>query len=177
MMTYIIIAIGIIAILYYLFSLYSKKSLMNRMISGVDMVKYGIYRHLRVRLSARYGWEKAGWVAAAVTNDLFSEYPSDIEAEEFLESHRETIEKELFNLQNDDEIRNVVTQAIRVKCTVSYAEGVKTRNSLIDPVEKLMKLGILITGGDAPSPETFLSMAYEFDKSTIEEYRNFQQNI
>ncbi len=75
MITYIIIAIGIIAILYYLFSLYSKKSLMNRMISGVDMVKLGVYRHLSVKLSARYGCEHASWVAVAVTNELFSESP------------------------------------------------------------------------------------------------------
>ena len=144
---------------------YRKKVLLKKMLSGVDMVKVGVYGRLSSRFKAKYGEVKAGLLAAAVTNEVYSESLSNLDAKKFLESHKDIVERELSSLQNDDEIRNIVTQAIRVKATVSYAKDVRNQESLLNPIEKLKKFGILVSGGDAPSPGTFLPMAYEFYQS------------
>jgi len=130
------------------------KRILRKMSNGVDMVSIGLYGCLYRRFKSKYG-DKANYLAAAVANELFSQQPSTPDAKNFLELHKELIEKEIHNLQNDDEIRTMVTQAVRVMCITSPELS-------FYPIEKLREFGILIPGGDSPSPETFLPMAYEF---------------
>jgi hypothetical protein len=121
-MIYTIIAVGLITILCYTFLVYRKKSLLKRMLVGVDIVKMGLYEHLSRRFNEEYGGETAGFLAAAVINELFSEPPSNPDAQKFLELHRDVVYRELSNLRNDAEVRNIVTQAVRVKVLSSSSK-------------------------------------------------------
>jgi hypothetical protein len=122
--------------------------------------KLEFYSRLSQRFKTNYGQEKAS-LLAAVTNELFSESASNSYAEKFLKSNKDIVERELSNLRSDDEIHNAVTQAVHVKVMVfSYAnKGKHTLERLLDSLEKLKKFGILVSGGDAPSLDTFLPMA------------------
>jgi hypothetical protein len=170
------IYIIIIAIAYYYFLVHRKKTLLKRMVSGIDMVKIGVYGRLSQRFKAKYGEEQVGLLATAVTNELFSELPSNPSAEKFLKSNKDIVERELSNLRSDDEICNAVTQAVRVKLTISYDKGNHTQEQLFDPLEKLKKFGILVSGGDTPSPDTFLPMAYDFYQSVNKENKDVQNS-
>ena len=168
-MVYVVIAIAAVAIVVYCFFFHQKKLLLRSMNTGVDQVKLGLYSILRSKFATEHGEDTAGSLAAAVTNEIFSELPSTPEAEEFLQSHRDIVERELSTLKHDDRIRAVVTQAVRVKTTISYAKGVRGRESLLDPIDKLLQLGILLPGGDPPSPWSFLRSAEEFYLSSVQQ--------
>lgn len=130
------------------------------------MVRVGIYARLRSKYVARYGEEKGGLLAAAVTNELFSEPPSNPDAQRFLQSDEDLVKHELSNLREDDQIRRVMTQTIRVKGTVAHAQGTPVEEALVDPEEKLTKLGIFIPGGKTPKPKAFYRMAATFCRSS-----------
>jgi len=171
-MIYVLILVGvmgIIGVLYYYLFIYMKKGLLRRVGSAVDMVKVAIYYRLRRRFEAEYGEDQARFLAAAVTNELFSLPPGSPDAQAFLESHRETVQRELCNLKNDDETRDTVTQAIRVQQSVAYGQGVRNGKALLGPMNKLMALGILVPGGDVPDRTEFMQRASELYESVQEQ--------
>jgi|GEM_PF-1062256 len=164
-MIYVIILIGVIALLYYYFIIHGKKKLLNKMETGVGIIRLGTYARLKQKYKDMYGEEKARFLAAAVTNELFSEHPSNPEGEEFLKANKALIERELSNVKNDEEICNAVTQAVRVQVIVDCERGIRSKESLLDSLDKITKLGVLVPGGVTPSPKTFLLMANEFYQS------------
>ena len=139
-----------------------KKRFSKKMLSGVDMVKLGVLDRLAERFKSRYGQETANSLAAAVVNDLFSEVPSDPHAKEFLKLNKDVVERELSNLKHDGEICNAVTQAVRIKVSLSYDQSEDVRRLLPEHLEKLASLGILIATVETPTPSSFLRMANEF---------------
>jgi len=143
------------------------KHLLSRMLEGVQMVKRGLYLRLLYRLELKYETEKAKFLAAAIINTLFSDSPSTKKAEAFLESNRNLIKQEISDLQADNQICNVVTQAARVKGIISHYLGTPGKESLINPLERLKELGILVPGGKAPEPGSFLSMATKFQEDSM----------
>lgn len=93
---------------------------------------------------------------------LFSEPSPSAKGKMFLESNRVLIEQLISVVPGNKEVCKAVTQAVRVKGIINdYTDG-DTQKVLLDPVEKLRRLGILIPGGEAPDPDSFLSMAREF---------------
>jgi hypothetical protein len=161
-MIYVALAIAFVALLVYAFFAYRKRSLLARMSRGIDMVKLGSYWRLCLRFQRDYGDETASYLAAAVTNHLFCEEPSNPQAAGFLESHGDLVEREVLNLRNDLEARELITQAVRVKCTLSYARGSRDAALLMAPVDRLIECGIPIPGGEPPSPDSFLPAAERF---------------
>ena len=77
---------------------------------------------------------------------------------------------ELKEIKHDNELCDMVTQAVRVKVTVAYAKNISDKDSSTKPIEKLREFDILVPGGDMPSPSTFLPKAYEFYKSAEVHY-------
>ena len=132
------------------------------MAAGVEIVKAGISVTLLRRYKLRYDEELAARLAAAVSNELFSDPPSNPRGSAFLTDNRELIRQEIEALQEDYEIRGELTQALRVKAMVSFAEGNRDREHLIEPVEKLRKLGLLIGGGELLSPDTFFPLVRRY---------------
>lgn len=167
-MIYVIafVFIGFSAILWYSYRSHRKKALINRMAIAVDMVKMGVYGRLSQRLKDQYGREEGILLAGAVVNEIFSGLPTRAEAKEFAASNKEVIERELSNLKNEDEIRKIITQAVRVKIIITVAQGIRNRQEIVEPLEKLERLGLLVPGGEAPTPESFLSQAREFLEAT-----------
>jgi hypothetical protein len=161
-MHYAIIITVTIIIGFWLLYRYRKKSLLTRMTNCIDMVKVGVCKRLVAKYAETYAPDKVFLLAGAVTNELFSEPPSGERGRDFVESNRALIAQELAKLTEDYEICMAVTQAVRVKATVLFAEGTQTRESLLELLEKLRKCGILVPGGDAPKPETFMPMASAF---------------
>ncbi len=136
--------------------------LIKRMSEGVMMVKLGLYLRLTNSLKDTYEIERAKMLAAAMVNELFSEPPQGAKGKMFLESNRALIEQLISVVPGNKEVCKAVTQAVRVKGIINdYTDG-DTQKVLLDPVEKLRRLGILIPGGKAPEPDSFLPMAREF---------------
>lgn len=125
----------------------------ERMWDGVNMVKMGLYERLRLKLTPAHSADTAGFLAAAVVNELFSEKPEDEAAKAFLQANRSLVAAEIEELRADDEIRLMVTQAVRVKTVITLDTA---------PASKLSDLGMLLPGGCAPTRESFLPMAADF---------------
>jgi hypothetical protein len=136
---------------------YSKK-----MLSGVEMVKLGVLDHLAERFKGIYGQETADSLAAAVVNELFANKPADPYAREFFITNKDVIERELANLQYDDQTCKIITQAIRIMASLSDEHESRMQDSLDAHVHKLTKLGIFLPDEYTPTPSFFLQMAHEF---------------
>ncbi len=108
------------------------------------------------------GIEKAKWLSAATVNELFSEPPQGAKGKMFLESNRALIDQLISEVPGNKEVCEAVTQAVRVKGIINDTTGGDTQKVLLDPLEKLRRLGILVPGGKAPEPDSFLFMAREF---------------
>ena len=136
-----------------------KKKLIEKMKLGVDMVKMGTFRRLAHRFKGEYG-EEAKLLAGAVTNELFSVPPATGKGEEFSDRNRGRIREELSKLKEDHKIRAAVTEAVRVDAVVRFESGEPETGMYA--VEQLAKKGILISGGDVPSPSVFFMMASNY---------------
>jgi hypothetical protein len=144
-----------------------KKKLMRKMLEAVDLIKMGLYVRLKSKFLLQYDKDFSGSLAGAIINELFSESLSKQRATEFYNSNKELIVQEIENLKNSKEIKNAITKAVRVKQTVYFAENRISASSMIEPIEKLEKLGFLIPGGESPNPKNFIPMAINFYKSSV----------
>lgn len=148
-----------------------KRELFNKMSILVDLVKVGLYKRLKAGFSKKYEDEFAGLLAGAVVNVLFSGQPTDEEGHKFKIENIDIIFEEISKLRDDQEVRRIVTDAIRVDCTVKHYENLNLESDQLeklslDPILKLDELGILIPGGNEPKPDTFEAKVGEFLLST-----------
>jgi hypothetical protein len=139
-----------------------RKSLFDRMLKAVELIKLGIFVRLQVRYLAEYGECSASLLAAAVTNELFSACPTTPEAEKFLELNMDLVKVALANLKEDAEVRQATTRALRVKAFIEMDGSAKISPRSIAPLERIQELGILVPGGDTPTPDSFLEYASWF---------------
>lgn len=136
------------------------------MLAAVDLIRMGLYVRLKSKFLLQYDKDFSGALAAAIISELFSESLSKRKAAEFYNSNKELIVQELENLKNSKEIKNAITQAVRVKQIVYFSENQISASSMIEPIEKLKKLGFLIPGGESPNPKIFIPMAVNFYESS-----------
>ena len=80
-----------------------------------------------------------------MANELFSDPPSTHDAAVFLERDAELIQQAIEALQDDGEIREALTQALRVKAMVAFARGKRGREQLRGPIEKVKELETVAT--------------------------------
>lgn len=146
-----------------------KKKLFEKMLTGVDTVKMGVYVRLKSKFLREHDEDFSGLLAGAVINELFSNVPSNPQGNKFLDSNQELIKSELENLAGDEEIRHTVTQAARVRSIVQTEENPREVEANVAALEKLKDLGILISGGEIPTPEAFLQMAEEFYQASFQD--------
>lgn len=132
------------------------------MLSGIEMVKIGILDRLSESFRGIYGQETADFLAAAVVNELFCQRPSDPHAREFRTTNKDVIERELSNLQYDEEICKIITQTIRVIASLSLEQNNGKTESWDNHIDKLTKLGIFLSNEYTPIPNLFLQMAHDF---------------
>lgn len=164
----LMISLALLAILifslYYYLRVYRKKILMKNMSLAVDLVKVGLFGRLVKNIEPDYGREKAGLMAAAITNELFFDRPTGPEGQEFLIANEDSVWQEIAVLMEDEAIRSIISQAIRVKATLSYAQSSQVDYEFLLHVAKLNEFGWKMPS-EAPSPETFLPEAHYFYNS------------
>ncbi len=166
MWIYIVIVIIFLVAAYFLFVRYARRIGLKRMAAGVDIVKAGIAVELLRRYKLKYDDKTAVKLAVAVANELFSDPPAPgpgtSEAAAFLSENRDLVRENMRELEEDVQTREALTQALRVKAMVAFAQGKRGRAHLIEPIEKIKELGLLIPGGDVPSTDTFFPLVQRY---------------
>ncbi len=142
----------------------AESALVRELEATANLVKVGLYARLVERYSQEFELENAKFLAAAVTNEAFSDQPSDGQAITFLERQRPLVEEKLRELSKDYHVCNVLTQTLAAWAMVPLLEGA-TADAWIDPLEKLQRYGILIPGGSAPELKQLIPLVTEFYKS------------
>jgi len=140
----------------------ARRASIKRMAGGVDVIKAGIAVQLLRRYKRECPEDTAAKLASAVANELFSDPPSTHDAAVFLEENAQLVQQAIEALQDERETREALTQALRVKAMVAFAEGRRGRQHLIEPIERLRELGLLIPGGDQPSADTFVPLVQRY---------------
>jgi len=161
-MIYVLIFLAVVTGLFFWFRAESKKKLLLDLQRAVDMVKVGMYVRLRVEYSKQYESEFAGFLAAAVSNEVFSDEPGNEEAQHFLNENKSLIETETRNLSHKQHLCHVLTQTIRARSVIPFAKDKHTLETSFDPINKLKDYGILIPGGEFPKLNSFYTLATEF---------------
>ena len=146
------------------------KRMHQRATNGVDTVKAGLAMYLLPECEANYEKGYAARLTAAVVNEVFSEPPSNEVGHQFIndaENRRNVslvIERAIKPQEN---LRNIITEAVRVKCTANFGmipnlPEAEFRQSYHEPIRKLKRLGLLVQGGEAPNLTTFFVNAGSF---------------
>jgi hypothetical protein len=139
-----------------------KRLLRKKLLDGVDKIKVGVFHRLAKRYSHYYIKEEADLLAAAVTNELFSEKPSSPRAQEFLQRNKHVVDEKLSQLRKDYEVCNVVTQAVKFKEMVSYKKRADVQQTAPPSLVRLKDLGLLVPHVPIPKSTEFLHLANEF---------------
>ena len=122
----------------------------------------GVYGLLLQRYKTSYANEAAPRLALAVTHELFSLPPSDEIAGSFLEKIQDLIHREIKALQEDEQIRRIVTDALVIKAVFQHRQKGCKKDAAGRPIEKLKELGIFLEGKKPTTPLVFVQMAWDF---------------
>ena len=166
-MTILLLFLFVLLALIFGYYFYRKNALINRMSNAVHLVKLGLFRRLKQSYLTNLESPEATLLADAVTALVFSEIPTAPHELQFREEHRDRIEREARRLSQDKHICDLITQAARTQAILAHIakkEGVRDAS---DRFERLKDLGILVTGGDAPAPDTFISAARTFSEGNL----------
>ncbi len=145
-----------------LFSRKAQARVIAEMASGLDAVRGGVFARLHRSYRATVGDGDAGRMAGAIVNLLFGKAATKPEAAEFCLTHAREIEDGLKSLASEPlEVRDLITQALRVNVTVRLFTDRPNADSAVEALQRALDLGILIPGGDDPTPERFLPLAAE----------------
>jgi hypothetical protein len=139
----------------------AEQTLIENLQKASNLVKMGLYARLVAKYAGRYDLNFAKFLAATVSNEVFSDPPGNEQSRGFLEQHKDIIEQELREFRKDRQICNFLTQMLRARAIIPFARGV-TGDTWIDPLDKLQHYGILVPGGSAPTPETLVPLVNEF---------------
>jgi len=131
---------------------------------GIDQIKLGLFSRLAKKFESNYGMEKADLLAAAITNELFYERASNKEGKEFSEVNKEFIWREIAILTEDEATMNVISQAMRVRATLLYAQSSQVDSEFLKHIEKLNEIGWKMPT-EAPSLGNFIPEAQDYFNS------------
>lgn len=148
-----------------MFPILTKKQLYRKFDGALNQVKHGVYCRLFTAYQTRMNREKAGLLAAAVTNRLFSLPPSSEDGRKFLDENGEKVEKAVADLKGDADILHAVTIALRVRQRVLFDlmdQGKLSGNAINKPVDRLMKEGLLAPVKEVPDMRGFIRFAKKF---------------
>lgn len=130
---------------------------------AVSLVQFAVHAQLTERYRSAMDEQMAASLAGAVTNALFSNQPSNPLAQAFVLSHGPLIGQELLRLQEDQQLRQAVTDTLRVclllECT---RQGRLLEPRLYPPLQRLAELGLLVPGGEAPDTALFPQQAASY---------------
>ncbi len=123
---------------------------------AIFTVQMVLYRELKKSMAARFpDWseEKQGWLAGAVTNNLFAAEAVDKKVNEFARNNRDLVTDELKNISiSCPDLLPFLTDALRMQVICDNQEGIHSIGSLL--IAK--SLGILQEERSLPMPTTFM---------------------
>jgi len=137
------------------------------MAAGVDIIKAGLAVKFMRTYKQQYERNTAANLAAAVANELFSDPPSTDEAAEFLTENRQWIEQEIQALATEAEICEDLTQAVRVKAMVAFAQPKGDKAHVLAALERLKEFGVLVPGEEQPSWERFSAIVRRYQGDVV----------
>ena len=143
--------------------MFGKKKQIKALIGLVDQVKIGLYLYLLPAYKSKLDKEQAARLIAAVLNMVFCEPPTGDIGAEFISDEdnvrrvKSVIEE---HLQGQEKLKRIITDAVRVLCTARHGLNPKMspdefQRQCKDPIDRIRELGLLIPGGEAPSPTAF----------------------
>ena len=138
------------------------KRFTEKLHDSVELVKLGVLNRLAEKYKGIYEHETADSLASAVVSELFYEKPTDPVAKDFFATNKHLIDKEMANLQYDEQVCKVVTQAIRIKSSLLHQQEEETAKSLDGHIEELRRLGIFHEDVYNPPPNMFHQIAADF---------------
>jgi hypothetical protein len=138
------------------------KRFTEKLYDSVELVKLGVLNRLAEKYKGIYEHETADLLASAVVRELFYEKPTDPVASDFFSTNKHLIDKEMVNLQYDDQVCKVVTQALRIKSSLIRQQPGDAAKSLDEHIEELTGLGIFQTDVYSPAPNIFHQIAANF---------------
>jgi hypothetical protein len=140
-----------------------RNRLLRRMRAGVNGVLVATYCRLKARYEVELEHQAAGLLAGGVTSVIFNQLPAHEEGAKFQVAHGDLMARKLAELKGDSFLRHAVTQALRVR---SMLDARGTRQSEPDvSLESLTMLGLLVPGGEPPTPATFLPLVMEYGRA------------
>lgn len=161
----LLIAAVIVALIFY--TKHRQKKVVQKMNDAVQLVKLGLFNHLSQKYLDGSDVKEAGLLAAGVVNFIFDEEPMKEEAIRFQKENGRRIADEARRLSGSGQIRQLITQAFRTQALVRYASAGRYSVDRANKWgERLRELGILVPGGDAPTPDTFIPVAIAFYNET-----------
>lgn len=123
-------------------------------------VRLATFGRLEKRYESEYG-PQASTLAVAITNLLFSDvFPDDSPAKVLLETQGNTIEKELFALQDDKELLTMIHVTLSQEIGIRYAYG-STAEQIEESFDRLKKYGLLVPAKGVATDQ-FVCLANEF---------------
>jgi hypothetical protein len=168
--------LGLIVVAFLLFHWTAKRSLDRRMMGAVSAVQAATYK----RLLRRYEAEPnnvgiAGFLAAAVTNELFGQTPTAEKAIAFKTKNATMIAQCLSELQHDQDLCAIVTDANRIAAAVLYPTHSGKRKDIemektITHLDKLITFGILVPNREAPQLKPFIAAVHRYYDENVRAY-------
>jgi|GEM_PF-2661484 hypothetical protein len=141
--------------------------LFNKIDKAIDQIKYGLYARINKDCGDK-GEAEPGLFAAAVVNELFSLPPKTTEAKKYLEQNKNKIDAYISDLKNNDEVREVLTQAMKIRLTVVFraaGSGVSDNFARI-PYNNLDKKGFIKKDSEIMSADQFIKFAKKYIQSS-----------
>jgi hypothetical protein len=141
MVFFLVVFLIMIAVIFYMVRIPKWQT------KGIQMIQYGTYLRLRERYTAHYGINDAGFLAAAVTNQILCDLPASEKAKEFQRAHRDIIEIELQKIWHDRAISEAAFRGVFMKSLLArkVKTGVDRRADLLVALNGFEKRGFNIS--------------------------------
>ncbi len=150
-----------------------KKKFLVKIDQAINKVKHGTYNYLFIDLHKRYEREFAGSMAAATTNKLFNEKPLGKDAEDFLKTNNQLVEKETARLKGNDLIGNMVANAVQTRAIIIFntQQSGSVDMNFGKAYETLRQLGFLKKEEDVIQPKLFLTKADKYFSESLKKVK------
>ncbi len=155
--------------LNFIFSFFNGKRYFKQVDTAMNYAIHGAYNRLYKEYCTYYDSEKAGLLAAAVTNEIFSKKTVGERGIFFFKTKTKLIKNSVSKLKSDEEIKQITYFALAIKTQVIFKaqkSGVYDKN-LSKPLEKLKKLSLLPSNQDVPQPKKFFQMARKYYNKSL----------
>ena len=141
-----------------------KKKFLTKIDHAINKVKHGTYNYVFIDLLEKYDRDKAGNIAAAMTNHLFNEPPVGNDAVAFLETHRDLVQKEILRLKENTLVGNMVADAVQIKAGIIFnnQRSGSTDMKFGQALDTLKKQGFFKQPENVATPKAFLIKADKY---------------